>query len=101
MLTYPQIDPVLLQLGPIKVHWYGIMYLVGFGAAWWLGTLRAKAAHSPFKPEQIADLIFYGALGAVLGGRLGYILFYDLPNYLAHPLNIFKVWEGGCPSMAA
>jgi phosphatidylglycerol:prolipoprotein diacylglycerol transferase len=95
MLTYPQIDPVLLQLGPIKVHWYGIMYLVGFGAAWWLGTLRAKAAHSPFKPEQIADLIFYGALGAVLGGRLGYILFYDLPNYLAHPLNIFKVWEGG------
>ncbi len=95
MLTYPQIDPIALQLGPLKVHWYGLMYLVGFAAAWWLGTQRAKQPHSPFKPEQVADLIFYGALGAVLGGRLGYILFYDLPNYMDHPLNVFKVWEGG------
>lgn len=95
MLTYPDIDPVALNLGPLKIHWYGIMYLVGFGAAWWLGHMRAKLPHSPFKPEQIADLIFYGALGAVLGGRLGYILFYDLANYLDHPLNVFKVWEGG------
>jgi phosphatidylglycerol:prolipoprotein diacylglycerol transferase len=95
MLTYPDIDPVALNLGPLKIHWYGIMYLVGFAAAWWLGHMRAKLTHSPFKPEQIADLIFYGALGAVLGGRLGYILFYDLANYLDHPLNVFKVWEGG------
>ena len=95
MLTYPHIDPVALELGPLKIHWYGIMYLVGFGAAWWLGNLRAKLPHSPLNPEQIADLIFYGALGAVLGGRLGYILFYDFSNYLSHPLNIFKVWEGG------
>lgn len=95
MLSFPHIDPVALQLGPLKIHWYGLMYLVGFAAAWWLGTQQAKQPHSPFKKEQIADLIFYGALGAVLGGRLGYILFYDLANYLNHPLNIFKVWEGG------
>ncbi len=95
MLTFPDINPVALDLGPVKIHWYGIMYLVGFAAAWWLGHMRAKQPHSPFKPEQISDLIFYGALGAVLGGRLGYMLFYDLANYLEHPLNVFKVWEGG------
>jgi phosphatidylglycerol:prolipoprotein diacylglycerol transferase len=95
MLTYPHIDPIALELGPLKIHWYGIMYLVGFGAAWWLGNLRARLPHSPLNQEQIADLIFYGALGAVLGGRTGYILFYDLPAYVEHPLNIFKVWEGG------
>lgn len=95
MLTYPTIDPVALSLGPLKIHWYGIMYLVGFAAAWWLGNLRAKQPNSLFTPEQVSDLIFYGALGAVLGGRLGYILFYDFANYLEHPLNVFKVWEGG------
>ncbi len=95
MLTYPEIDPVALSLGPLKIHWYGIMYLVGFAAAWWLGSMRARQPHSPFSKEQIADLIFYGALGAVLGGRIGYILFYDFANYLDHPLNILKVWEGG------
>ena len=95
MLTYPEIDPVAFSLGPLKVHWYGIMYLIGFAAAWWLGTVRAKLPHSPFTKEQVADLIFYGALGAVIGGRLGYILFYDFANYMDNPLNIFKVWEGG------
>jgi len=95
MLTYPDIDPIALSLGPLKVHWYGIMYLVGFGAAWWLGNLRAKLPNSPLTAEQVSDLIFYGALGAVLGGRIGYILFYDFANYIEHPLNIFKVWQGG------
>lgn len=95
MLTFPEIDPVAISLGPLKIHWYGLMYLVGFSAAWWLGVQRAKQPHSPFKPEQISDLIFYGALGAVLGGRIGYILFYDFANYMANPLNVFKVWEGG------
>jgi phosphatidylglycerol:prolipoprotein diacylglycerol transferase len=95
MLTYPSIDPVALQLGPLKIHWYGIMYLVGFSAAWWLGKLRASRPNSILNKEQIADLIFYGALGAVLGGRIGYILFYDIGNYMAEPLNIFKVWQGG------
>lgn len=95
MLTYPNIDPVALSLGPLNIHWYGIMYLVGFGTAWWLGLRRARQPHAPFRPEQIADLIFYGALGAVIGGRLGYILFYDFANYLDNPFAILKVWEGG------
>lgn len=95
MLKYPEIDPVALQIGPISIHWYGIMYLIGFGAAWWLGSRRAKVQGAVFKPEQVSDLIFYGALGVILGGRLGYILFYDLANYLSNPLNIFKIWQGG------
>jgi len=95
MLTYPHIDPVAFSIGPIHVHWYGIMYLIGFAAAWWLGQKRADLPDSIFNAEQISDLIFYGALGAVLGGRIGYVLFYDLGAYLAEPLNIFKVWQGG------
>ena len=95
MLTYPNINPIAFELGPLKVHWYGIMYLIGFGAAWWLGRRRAQRPDSGWTEQQISDLIFYGALGAVLGGRIGYVLFYDLPAYLAEPLRIFKVWEGG------
>ncbi|MCL5801378.1 MAG: prolipoprotein diacylglyceryl transferase [Gammaproteobacteria bacterium] len=95
MLRYPQIDPVALHLGPLTIHWYGLMYLIGFAAAWWLGRLRAQRPGSNWKPEHISDLIFYGALGAVLGGRLGYVLFYDLPGFLDAPLNIIKVWQGG------
>ncbi|NOZ52079.1 MAG: prolipoprotein diacylglyceryl transferase [Gammaproteobacteria bacterium] len=95
MLTYPLIDPVAIELGPLKVHWYGIMYLVGFAGAWWLGTRRAKQPGSQWNNEQISDLIFYGALGAVLGGRVGYTLFYASDKFLSDPLMIFRVWEGG------
>lgn len=95
MLTYPQIDPIALSLGPLKVHWYGLMYLIGFAAAWWLGLRRARKPGALLQPEQIGDLIFYCALGAVLGGRIGYVLFYDLGAYLEHPANILKVWQGG------
>ena len=94
MLTYPSIDPVAIHLGPLQVHWYGIMYLIGFSTAWWLGRYRARQ-HPDWDAEQVGDLIFYGALGVILGGRLGYILFYDLAAYVESPLNIFKVWQGG------
>lgn len=95
MLIYPEIDPVFLQIGPLKIHWYGVMYLIGFGLAWWLGLRRAQRPNAIITPTQISDLVFYGALGVVLGGRLGYVLFYDLPNYIATPWAIFQVWQGG------
>jgi len=94
MLIYPDIDPILLQVGPLKIHWYGIMYLAGFSMAWWLGNKRLQQ-NAIFTSEQLSDLIFYAAVGVVLGGRIGYVLFYDLANYLEAPLNIFKVWQGG------
>ncbi len=95
MLIYPEIDPILFQVGPLKVHWYGFMYLIGFALAWWLGSRRTRKADAIFTQEQLSDIIFYAALGVVLGGRLGYIIFYDLPAYIASPLAIFKVWHGG------
>ncbi|MDM8558836.1 prolipoprotein diacylglyceryl transferase [Candidatus Parabeggiatoa sp. HSG14] len=95
MLIYPEIDPIAFQLGPLKVHWYGIMYLIGFSLAWILGAKRAKHPNAVITKDQVSDLIFYGALGVVLGGRLGYILFYNLPTYINTPLTIFKVWQGG------
>jgi len=95
MLTYPRIDPVAVQLGPLKIHWYGIMYLIAFASAWWLGVRRAKRPNSGWQAEQVSDLIFYGAMGVVLGGRIGYTLFYNLPHFLADPLSILRVWEGG------
>jgi len=96
MIAYPSIDPVALSLGPLKIHWYGMMYLIAFGSAWWLGKLRAeRQEHSPLKPTQIDDLIFYGALGAVLGGRIGSVIFYNFDSFLNNPLYLFKIWEGG------
>ena len=93
MLDYPQIDPVAIALGPVKVYWYGLMYVVGFIAAWWLGRLRA--ARLGLKPDDIGDMLFYGALGVVLGGRIGYVLFYGFERLLADPLWLFQVWDGG------
>jgi phosphatidylglycerol:prolipoprotein diacylglycerol transferase len=92
-MNYPHIDPVALSLGPLSIHWYGLMYLLGFVFAWLLGRYRASA-HG-WTTAEVEDLLFYGALGVVLGGRLGYILFYDLPTNLAHPSNIIRIWEGG------
>jgi phosphatidylglycerol:prolipoprotein diacylglycerol transferase len=93
MLIYPHIDPIALQLGPLKVHWYGLMYLIGFALVWWLGRVRAAA--KGFKPEEPGDIIFYGALGVILGGRIGYVLFYKFQAFLGDPLMLFRVWEGG------
>ena len=95
MLSYPEIDPVALSLGPVKIHWYGLMYLIGFASAWWLGVRRAKNPDSPWSRAHVDDLIFYSALGVVLGGRLGYILFYNFPVFIENPVILFRVWEGG------
>ncbi len=95
MLTYPKIDPVAISLGPVKIHWYGLMYLAGFLAFLWLGKLRARRDYTVAKPEQVGDMLFYCVLGVVLGGRIGYVLFYNLPQFFQDPLLLFKVWQGG------
>jgi phosphatidylglycerol:prolipoprotein diacylglycerol transferase len=95
MLNYPNIDPIALALGPVKVHWYGITYLIGFAAVWLLGKERAKRPYSPVPPEAIEDLVYFGALGVILGGRIGYILFYQFAKFLDDPLTLFQIWHGG------
>lgn len=95
MLTYPEFDPIAFSLGPLKVHWYGIMYLIGFAGGWWLGRIRAAKPNSGWTAEQIDDIVFYIALGVVLGGRIGYILFYSMDAFLQNPLVLFEVWNGG------
>ncbi len=93
MLNYPRIDPVAIQLGPLNIHWYGLMYLFGFLGAWLLA--RKRAPRNGWSNEEIEDLLFYAALGVVIGGRTGYMLFYNLPELLSNPLSYFHVWEGG------
>ncbi len=95
MLSYPQMNPVALDLGVIKIHWYGLMYLVGIGGAWLLASRRLKDFDPTWSKEKLSDLVFWVAMGVILGGRLGYALFYDLSAYLAEPLKILRVWEGG------
>ena len=95
MFVYPDFDPVALRIGPLAVRWYGITYLAGFGAAWLLARRRAARPGSPVTAVQVDDLIFYAALGVILGGRIGYMLFYGFDQIVANPLNIFRIWEGG------
>ena len=95
MLPYPQIDPVAIALGPLKIHWYGLMYLVGIGGAWLLAARRLQAFDPRWSKEKLSDLVFWVAMGVILGGRLGYVLFYDLEAYLAQPSLILQVWKGG------
>ncbi|WP_269506047.1 prolipoprotein diacylglyceryl transferase [Burkholderia sp. IMCC1007] len=98
MIIHPNFDPVAIHLGPLAVRWYGLMYLVGFIAAIVVGRIRLKLPHvaaQGWTAKDIDDMMFYGVLGTVLGGRLGYVLFYKADFYFAHPLDIFKVWEGG------
>lgn len=95
MWTYPEIDPVAFSLGPVSVHWYGLMYLLAFVTAWLIGVQSAKRAWSPVSPKQVEDLVFYAALGVVLGGRFGYVFFYNFDTFLDDPLWLFRVWEGG------
>ena len=95
MLIAPDINPIALSLGPIKVHWYGLMYVIGFSSVWWLAGRRAQQPGSGWTRDQVADIVVYGAFGAILGGRIGYVLFYNLDVYLANPLSILRVWDGG------
>lgn len=95
MLTYPQIDPVALSLGPLQIHWYGLMYLVGIGGAWYLASRRLKRFDPNWTSETLSDLVFWVALGVIAGGRLGYVLFYDLASYLNDPSLVLQIWKGG------
>lgn len=105
MLSFPNIDPVAISIGeftvagktigPLEVHWYGLMYLFGFIGAWLLAYRRARRPDTVIEPKQAEDLIFYGAMGIVIGGRVGYILFYNFEAWLNDPLLLFRVWEGG------
>lgn len=95
MISYPNIDPVAINLGPLQIHWYGLMYVVGILGAWLLARRRAPRQHPEWAPEVVDDMIFYAALGVVLGGRLGYMLFYNFPVLLEDPFALLKVWQGG------
>ncbi len=95
MLTYPNIDPVAIALGPLKIHWYGLMYLIGIGGAWWLASRRLQRFDPSWSKENLSDLVFWVALGVILGGRLGYVLFYDLAAYIDNPALVLRIWEGG------
>lgn len=94
-MTYPEIDPVAIAIGPLQVHWYGLMYLVGFGIGWVLGIWRARQPNSGWTSEQVGDLVFYCAVGVILGGRFGYVVFYNFEQFLGDPLWLLRLWEGG------
>ncbi len=94
-MRYPSIDPVAFSLGPLQVHWYGLAYLASFVLVWLLLRQRTQQPWSPLRAEQIEDLVFYGALGVVLGGRLGYVFLYKFDQFLTDPLWLLRVWEGG------
>ena len=102
MFQYPAFNPIAFEIGPLfgygplKVHWYGIMYLVAFAVAWWLGRVRARKPGSTWKLADIDDFMFFGMLGTILGGRIGYVLFYGLSFWTAKdPWYPIKVWDGG------
>ncbi|MFA5170729.1 MAG: prolipoprotein diacylglyceryl transferase [Sulfuriferula sp.] len=96
MLIHPQFDPVAIAIGPLSIRWYGLMYLLAFTLLLVLGRIRIKQQpNSGWNAKQLDDVLFYGVLGVVLGGRLGYVLFYKFSYYLAHPIEIFYVWQGG------
>ena len=95
MLAHPNIDPVLFSIGPLAVRWYGLMYLAGFALGWWLGLRRISKGQAPITRAQLDDVLFLIVLGVILGGRLGYVLFYKPGHYFSHPLEIFAIWQGG------
>lgn len=94
-MIYPTIDPVAFHLGSWPVYWYGLMYLIGFLGGWGILALRLRVSSRGFNQEQLSDIVFYAALGAIIGGRLGYMLFYDTATLLSQPLILFQPWKGG------
>lgn len=94
-LKFPEIDPVMFSIGPVSLHWYGMMYLVGFVFALWLANRRAAKPNSGWNKNEVETLLYVGFVGVFIGGRLGYVLFYNLPVFLNDPLYLFKVWDGG------
>ncbi|RCL44944.1 MAG: prolipoprotein diacylglyceryl transferase [Candidatus Thioglobus sp.] len=95
MFVHPEFDPIALQLGPLAVRWYGLMYLCGFLAFWVLGRHRAARSDSFIQPQQVGDFLFYAVLGVIAGGRLGSVLFYNFDYFLQQPLYLFEIWKGG------
>jgi phosphatidylglycerol---prolipoprotein diacylglyceryl transferase len=95
MLKFPNIDPVAVHLGPVAIHWYGLAYLAGIGLGWALLNARAARSGNEWTRDEVADLVFYAAFGAVLGGRIGYGLFYNFSTYLQAPWELLAVWRGG------
>ncbi len=94
-LQFPQIDPIIFSIGPIALRWYGLMYLIGFVAAMYIANKAADRSQGAWTRDQVSDLLFYGFLGVILGGRIGYVLFYQFDYFLVEPLYLFKIWEGG------
>lgn len=95
MLVHPNFDPVALSLGPVQIHWYGLTYLVAFYGCWYLAVRRGRSAHMPFAAQAVSDLLFFVAMGVILGGRIGYTLFYNFPAFLQDPVEIVRIWKGG------
>ena len=95
MFEYHGFNPIAFEIGPVKVHWYGIMYLIGFAAGWWLARRRAARAGSTWKASDVDDFVFYAMMGVILGGRIGYVLFYGLSYWENDPWYPLKIWEGG------
>jgi phosphatidylglycerol---prolipoprotein diacylglyceryl transferase len=101
MIAYPSIDPIIVSIGPfgpvgpLAIRWYGLMYVIGFAVAWWLGRRRAAQPGSTWTAADVDDVIFFAAIGVILGGRLGWILFYGFEQVLTDPLTIVRIWEGG------
>ncbi|HFC8500225.1 MAG: prolipoprotein diacylglyceryl transferase [Neisseria sp.] len=95
MMIHPQFDPILISIGPLAIRWYALSYIVGFMLFLWLGRRRIAQGNTLFTREMLDDFLTWGILGVIIGGRLGYVLFYKFSTYIDHPLDIFKVWEGG------
>jgi phosphatidylglycerol:prolipoprotein diacylglycerol transferase len=95
MINYPDIDPVAISIGSLAVHWYGLMYLLGFAGSWFYGVQRCKRKDLDWTRKQVEDVIFYGALGVIVGGRVGYTLFYNFQAFLDNPASILYIWHGG------